>query len=458
MARLPHILILLAFVQSCQLKGQQEENINGEKLLEEIRDLKVQLVDYHSGLYWFTSDREFEENFGKLEATVADGMDLPGYYREISEFIGTIHCGHTRVRVPGDLRDYVEREGKLMPFSVVIRSGQVFIDKIFGNNELKRGDKILEVNGMPIESVLTTLRNRLPGDGYIKTGKDNLLKHSWPFQYAFLVDHKAETFELKLTDETGARSVEIAGITYVELQEFSKTTSISDNPLLELNYEHSTSTAIIRIRTFSSGSLSGYREFLEESFTGINELEMKNVILDLRGNGGGRDEYGALLVSYFADRPFGYFESIEVTDRYEGYGGVISENGKRWVTAHSGLSIQQPAERRFKGDAYVIIDGGCFSTCGDVASVMKINRFATLVGEETGGGAYGNTSGNSGTFVGKHTGLRISIPYWKYSTANIPDSLHGRGVIPDYPLESTYRSLEKDVFMDFVIEKLIEKN
>ena len=106
----------------------------------------------------------------------------------------------------------------------------------------------------------------------------------------------------------------------------------------------------------------------------------------------------------------------------------------RLVTEHPGLRVQQPAEGRFKGEVYVLTDGWTFSTAADVATVAHHNRLATFVGEETGGGYDGNTSGVSRGVTLGHSGLAVNVPCWMYTTKNVGHSFFGRGVVPDHPV------------------------
>ncbi|MEQ9414462.1 MAG: S41 family peptidase, partial [Cyclobacteriaceae bacterium] len=92
-------------------------------------------------------------------------------------------------------------------------------------------------------------------------------------------------------------------------------------------------------------------------------------------------------------------------------------------------------------NVYVLIDGFSFSTCADVATVLHHHQLATFIGEETGGGYDGNTSGNSKSLVLPNSGIRINLPMWKYTTANIGHPYYGRGVIPDFPVEQTRQEL-----------------
>ena len=51
---------------------------------------------------------------------------------------------------------------------------------------------------------------------------------------------------------------------------------------------------------------------MEDTFRTLREKGTKTLIIDLRGNGGGNDMYGAMLVSYLTDKPFRYFDHINV--------------------------------------------------------------------------------------------------------------------------------------------------
>src|SRR2546430_7390654 len=54
------------------------------------------------------------------------------------------------------------------------------------------------------------------------------------------------------------------------------------------------------------------RQWMKQTFQTLHEKGTKALIIDLRGNGGGEDEYGALLVSELTDKPFRYFDHINI--------------------------------------------------------------------------------------------------------------------------------------------------
>ncbi|MEB2778641.1 S41 family peptidase, partial [Algoriphagus sp. D3-2-R+10] len=148
--------------------------------------------------------------------------------------------------------------------------------------------------------------------------------------------------------------------------------------------------------------------------------KVKKLIIDLRNNSGGDDQYGALLYSYLTNKPFQYFASIE------------SNTKKLETSDHPGLDVQQPSMDSFKGKVLFIINGLSFSTTSDICAIAKSKNRGRFVGEETGGGYYGNTSGETFRTTLPNSKINIAIPKYKYSNAVKKAKYHDRGIIPDY--------------------------
>ncbi|RYE16834.1 MAG: hypothetical protein EOP51_25090 [Sphingobacteriales bacterium] len=116
-------------------------------------------------------------------------------------------------------------------------------------------------------------------------------------------------------------------------------------------------------------------------------------------------------------------------------GTVADPTGQYLVTTalHLGIAVQQPSAITFKGKLFVLTDGYTFSTAADAAAVIRQLTTAVFIGEETGGGAEGNTSGIFLQVKLPNSGLSINIPaccYWNAVTVRKKN----RGVLPDHPL------------------------
>ena len=102
---------------------------------------------------------------------------------------------------------------------------------------------------------------------------------------------------------------------------------------VELEVHAEERLGVLTVRAFADpASGPKFPELLEQSFLTLHESGIAHLVLDLRGNGGGRDQYGALLVSYLCDRPFGYFERIEVTPDYQGSFEIVEKDGPNAIT------------------------------------------------------------------------------------------------------------------------------
>jgi C-terminal processing protease CtpA/Prc len=202
---------------------------------------------------------------------------------------------------------------------------------------------------------------------------------------------------------------------------------------------------------------------MENTFKTLSEKKTRVLILDLRGNGGGSDMYGAMLVSYLTDKPFRYFDHINMKTispsfkehsdwRTDGEarlreGVTPDQAGGYLVTGklHPGVLEQPPGKYPFLGKVFVLIDGGTFSTAADFCAVTHHLKRATFIGEETGGGYYGNNSGEQVIVTLPNSKARVRVPMWEYWNAVPGYDGKRRGTRPDHLVETKTSNLLRGV-------------
>lgn len=417
----------------------QNEPLTAKQQREDIRLLKSNLEKYHPGLYRYTPRDSMQYFFDLVDARITD-QPIECFYAEVTWLLSKVRCGHTRSSPPSSMhKAFIEKE-VFIPLDLQYSNHQLYIKSKFASTSgLIPGDEILAINNQPISEISSTIFDHISADGFIQTGKYQQVGTNFSFYYQLYISKGSKEYQLEIRDANDElKCVTVAGVPLDKLK-YEEEKPLPLSLTIHPNY------ALLEIRTFDSRTITqsgqDYYSFLESSFIELKERSVRNLVMDLRHNGGGDDNYGATLVSYLAKEDFRYFESIEVTEHYDGYGNVKLSNGKRLMTSHKGLDVWHPQPDRFMGNVYVLLDGFSFSTCADVATVLHYHQWATFIGEETGGGYDGNTSGNSKSLVLPNSGMRVNVPMWKYTTANPGHSYYGRGVIPDYPTSQNQQAI-----------------
>lgn len=114
-----------------------------------------------------------------------------------------------------------------------------------------------------------------------------------------------------------------------------------------------------------------YHRVLEEFFNKVHEQNIKNVIVDLRSNGGGNSMVLNEFLSYLK------------TDSYYGYSCDI-RFGPFLYKSKAGKVTNHRKEPVFDGSVYVLISSQTFSSATMFGTVISDNRLGTLVGEISG--------------------------------------------------------------------------
>ena len=117
-----------------------------------------------------------------------------------------------------------------------------------------------------------------------------------------------------------------------------------------------------------------------------------------------------------------------------------------------------PKEKyHYDGNVYILIGGNSFSATTLFAGALKGQKNVTLVGEETGGGYYGNTAWIIPDVTLPNTGLRFRLPRFRM-VVNKDRIKNGRGIMPDvWALPTTEAIREGIDFKAMKVKELISQ-
>lgn len=187
------------------------------------------------------------------------------------------------------------------------------------------------------------------------------------------------------------------------------------------------------------------REIIRENFNQAWEKIVHQVkpddkiILDLRENGGGGDDEVKIVIrTFFARKVF--------MDQYQylfvhqpGWKKWLPFSG-RWAKPEDEFIESQSNSGKLKNNKMTaLISAGCFSSCETIASILKQEKRAPLIGSRTHGG-----SGDPKIFPIKNSPFAVNLPTCLVKQKN-NSFFEGVGVEPDYAINQRHNSTADDV-------------
>jgi hypothetical protein len=451
------LLVLALFSYSCFSKNNQPKDLElkAEVLKTDFTVMRKTLEEAHPGLYWYSSRAAMDKYFDSTYNLIDRDMTSIEFFKLLLPVVAKIRCVHTNLRLPNDINNHGQFQ-KLLPFNFFCRNGKLWITKNFGNTEYESLE-ILSINNLTTKEIFQTLLNTLPADGYNETFKYHLLT-AGAFREGFaLYFGQPDSFILKAVD-TGHGKPFVFTVKAKTPQELFDTKKSTPRRPLHLSFKPDLNTAILEVNTFEINT-NKFRDTLLTIFKAIKNRNSKHLIIDLRQNGGGRNDNVSTLFSFIASAPFLHLKRAEMNspmytylqyfnnpNGFNNLHRVPDAAGKYLMNyRYAGTSLKNPEnENLFKGNVVLLTTGNTTSAASEFSAVSHFTKRAKIVGEETGGCYYGATGGNFINLKLPNSSLQVRIPTIRIFTAVDEDYIHqpkGRGTFPDYQIVPTVRDV-----------------
>ena len=457
------ILLILFSSVVIPAYSQPTQKFTAHELQEDFKIFRGSLEDFHPGLYWYRSNEEMNEVFDRVQTSLTVPLTEKEFIRTLAPVISFFGCGHTWIVPPEN-----GRSKKLLPLKLMLHNQRAFCRANLSDDSLliKPQDEILSINGISMDSLVSSLMRFLPGDGFITTGKSFMLDNYFTDLYPQYFETTDE-FKLKIKEPNGhKKEVTLPSISSEQIALNTGSKKMADPRNLTLQFDEGISTAILKVKRFfdwkEAGKTIRFESRLQELFDSIDSAAVDNLTIDVRNNGGGKVPW--VLLSYFVDEEFVLarqadfiFSKKSPYYQYQKLHPAMRFLNRKWLHTWlpgsnkmkkkndytytlTGLFMTnpyKPTKPQFKGAVYILTNGGSLSATSDFVAMMKSNRVAIMVGEETGGGYYGNTSMERSFVTLPNTKLMLEIPLVRHQLNVNPDVELGRGVEPDYYVPET---------------------
>ena len=454
-----------------------------QKLQEDYLVLKNILEEKHPSLYWYTSKDSMDYYFSKYYYAISDSMtELQFAWQVLNPLINKIHCGHTSVGMSKAYLKWADNK-RLPSFPLFVK---VWNDTLAVTGNLNRKDSIFKrgvvitaINAVSSHNIIQKMFDYLPEDGYANNINYIRLSANFPYYHRniygiskkYYVGHVDST-GIEKTDTllvyTAPRdSIRKDSLTKIERQHIPKIKKILQYRSLEI--DSSGKFAVMTLNTFSNGKL---RSFFRKSFKKLRRENVNSLVLDIRSNGGGNVSLSTLLSRYISRRSFKVADTLFAKTKslspYTKYiKGKFFNNIELFFLAgkkKDGLYHIRQMEKKlhnpksinhYNGDVYILTNGPTFSASALFCNAVKGQPGITLVGEETGGGWYGNNGIMIPDIILPNTKTRVRLPLFRIVQYK-HIATKGTGIIPDIYIPTNYDALLKgyDKKMQ-VVKKLI---
>lgn len=488
------LIVILLLVVSKMSFSQNYGNfpeIQKQKLLNDLDLLYQGLDKFHTGMYWYTPKDSVDNAFEIAKNKITSDLNIMEFHNIIAPLVALSREDHTNIYLPDYVSEKLREEMRFLPFTVVFLEKKLYVAKNgsdFGKLDLQ-GKVIESINEKTPIEIVGEIGSFFASDGFIKTVKYSDLEGFSFSKYYLYYYGQIDEFNIKfkgIKDPVIIESLSIDSINKNLKKRYKNNNKYTKKDLLEFEILNN-STAYLGIHTFSNSDIKkdskekNLKTFLENSFKSIDENNIKTLIVDVGENGGGTEGNAGLLYSYFGenyqkyikvkaktqkaildngvDKPiklktFGFLERVFANKKKKDN----SYERKQWI-GNGLMAFKKEPEYKFNGKVYVIISPETYSGGSEFTNMMYSQGLATFVGQETGGGYLGNTSGYSQELVLPNSKIEIDIPALQFVMNVKPKLPFGSGVKPDYKVIPIFEQYIKNenASLKYILEQLESK-
>jgi hypothetical protein len=466
------VVLYIMIVAACNSDRQKKAaanlaTTNDATPLKSVKDMQSDLAilwsvikEMHPGYGFYTPVDSLQKMFNKTYSALQVPLTENQYIAVIYPFLCDLRCGHTQIKHSEGYKAPGTKQIGHLPFQVLVRNHRAWVTSR-QTDQLNTGDEIIAVNDTAVSEIVNYGYNFYNGDGYNETFKELFLGEYDGFEDVCRMHyHWREPYRLKLRGSSGK----------IKIIQVKKTSYLPSNATKIDNYNNWTTEKSIpdgRLRFMNNGAVALFQStpfayadtvIFRDAFRLIRQKKTKTLIVDLRHNSGGDIRVATQLLSYLADSSFrivkdvrsrlpdpasnsfaSYFDPSVTQGFKSGFKRDFREGTWYHIAPKPAFgdlfgpfSLNKIAH--FNGKLIVLIDGATFSSGALLAAAVKAQRKDVLfVGRETAGSEEGCNGVTLQKLTLPNTKIVVDFPWMRViSMAKRP--IHGRGVMPDYPV------------------------
>lgn len=467
-----------------------EEEIPASKLKKDVDFAYKKLKRYHPKLDLYISEDQIDYKFDSFKKTINSPLKRNDFFIKFFPIFESLGHGHTDLYPvfkrlnKKEKKKYKNSKSAFENYSFFLQSDSIYLIQDFSKtNPINSGSALLAIDDILIQDLVKKYKTSLYGDGYNKTFSDNLFNRTFlnyitleqgikdSVELTFLMGSnviskktfrsfpkpKKEIAKAEVVTTKAAKDIQRQLKIKQKRYGYDKTSKTYSK---DLSFPTNDSTiAVLKITNFRKGKI---KELYKDAFTYIKNHKVKNLILDIRNNGGG----------YIKDAHYLYAYLVEDSDKFLGKKIVKSKTsfGKTlynlfpipsypilWLgSGYTFFSTTKNTDNEYelhmpfsfttidedliyKGNLYVLINGGSYSASSLIAANLQLKNRAFFVGEETGGDFNGTVAGLMPDFKLPNSKLKMTVGTVYLSPIEKRTEI-GHGIYPNQEIKQTLKS------------------
>lgn len=534
------IIVLLLILTSCASHDKQNNHYHNliapKELIKDVDYVQKNLEIMHPDLYWYISKNDLDFKFDSLRNTLNKSLIPNDFFMKISPIVSSIGQGHLSMSMvsltsPDSLKKkYKNSKHPLDGFEFEYHDDRLYIKNIYSKKDtvLQPGSEILSINDLKPRDIFNKYRKTFTSDGYNQTAipkffglrftnylvaevgfadslnlqvscADSIFSHTLIRSFKTKPQELDKTTDSLAIDEKKDKQLTENEWTKKELKARKQAKHAErkalnrkkrwfgyDNKskafIKNLSYPiaKDSTIALLKIKNFTKGKTKVY----DQIFSEIANNNVTSLIIDLRGNPGGRLNDIYRLSQYLNDSTYRFIQPATITKRnsffhiFKGQSVSTKILGAPFIGVYAAIrgltakklddgsfqlplkssKLTQPQSLNFQDNLYVITDGMTFSAAAIISSHLKGRKKTVFVGNETGGAFNGTVAGIMPVLKLPHSKLKIRIGLMTIKPVQQTD-IEGFGVEPDVIILPNIEEIvnKDDPELQWILKDISEK-
>ncbi len=480
------LLFLVSFNPEDRKPGKHTGKVlTRQEMLADFEIFKAIYEQANAGLYKYHSKSDVDRVFRINKGRIRSGTSYREFYNILWNVIDYTGSCHNELTYPDSLDRLLSKQRLFFPLPLKYIDHKLYTNVDY--QDIPKGSELISVNALETGRFVDLITKYISTDGTNKSGKYAKIETDWLPFYIYLALGEQNAYNLRFKDRNSEliKERKLAGITYNEFYAlYKKRHSKEFEDKISADYAYhfldSINTGLLEVHTFGMGGPetaghADYASFLDSVFSILKNENVENLIVDIRGNGGGNDPNDLLLYSYLTRREFKEnktaftlfqeipFKQYYVDDDVEELTNDLKQEHSllrdgKYYQNEAFNKAWKPKLNAFRGKIILLIDAHVASAGSLFAALFKSDDEGLVIGEESLGGYYGHTGHIPMTYELPHSKLKLtfSIVNLEQDVQPLPDEKPGDGVMPDIVVHQTYEDFlgNRDTVLNFAIARL----